>query len=79
MALLQFEDILTTVAENCYPHHLASYLYNLATLFSRFYEACPILKAEGAVRDERLQLATLTARTLKQGMDLLGLEVLDVM
>ena len=79
VALLQFEDILTTVAENCYPHHLASYLYNLATLFSRFYEACPILKAEGAVRDERLQLATLTARTLKQGMDLLGLEVLDVM
>lgn len=79
VALLQFEDLLTTVAQNCYPHHLANYLYSIATLFSRFYEACPILKAEGATRDERLQLASLTAKTLKLGMDLLGLEVLDVM
>ena len=79
VALLQFEDILTTVAQNCFPHHLANYLYNLATLFSRFYEACPILKAQGDIRDQRLQLASLTAKTLKQGMNLLGLEVLDVM
>lgn len=79
VALLQFEDVLTAVSENCYPHHLANYLYNLATLFSRFYEACPILKSEGSLRDERLQLADLTAKTLKHGMGLLGLEVMEVM
>ncbi|WP_434778253.1 arginine--tRNA ligase [Neisseria sp. Ec49-e6-T10] len=79
VALLQFEDVLNTVAQSCYPHHLATYLYQIATLFSRFYEACPILKVEGSLKDSRLQLTQLTARTLKQGLDLLGIEVLDVM
>ena len=79
VALLQFEDIVTAVAENCFPHHLTNYLYNLAALFSRFYEHCPILQAEASVRESRLQLAALTAKTLKTGMDLLGLEVLDAM
>jgi arginyl-tRNA synthetase len=79
VALAQFEDVVTTVAEGCFPHHLSQYLYNIATLFSRFYEACPILKSEGAVRDGRLQLAQWTARTLKTGMGLLGIEVLDTM
>lgn len=79
VALAQFEDVLATVAEGCYPHHLCLYLYNLAQLFSRFYEACPILKAEGSVRASRLQLAALTAKTLKTGLDLLGIEVLDAM
>jgi len=67
------------VAEGCYPHHLSQYLYNIATLFSRFYEACPILKSEGEVRASRLQLAAWTARTLQTGLDLLGIEVLDAM
>ncbi len=79
VALAQFEDVLVTVADGCYPHHLSQYLYSLAQLFSRFYEACPILKAEGEVRASRLQLAALTAKTLKTGMDLLGIEVLDAM
>lgn len=79
VALLQFEDMINEVAQNCFTHHLANYLYNLATLFSRFYESCPILKAEGLVRDNRLQLAALAAKTLKTGMDLLGLQVLDAM
>ncbi|AUZ04835.1 MULTISPECIES: arginine--tRNA ligase [Vitreoscilla] len=79
LALLQFEDVLTQVADSAYPHHLASYLYNVATLFSRFYEQCPILKAEGEVLASRLALAQLTGQTLKQGLDLLGIEVLDVM
>ena len=77
--LLKFEDVLSSVAETCFPHYLAAYLYQLATLFSRFYEACPILKAEGAVRDTRLQLAKLTGKTLKTGLALLGIDVLDVM
>jgi arginyl-tRNA synthetase len=45
----------------------------------RFYEACPVLKSEGAVRASRLQLARLTAATLKTGLDLLGIEVLEAM
>ena len=79
LALLQFEDVLTQVADTAYPHHLAAYLYHVATLFSRFYEQCPILKAEPAVMASRLSLATLTGNTLKQGLDLLGIDVLAVM
>lgn len=77
--LLKFEDVLQSVAETSYPHYLAAYLYQVATLFSRFYEACPILKAEGSVRNTRLQLAKLTGGILKQGLELLGIETLEVM
>ena len=76
--LLKFEDVLQSVADTAYPHYLAAYLYQIATLFSRFYEACPILKSEGATRNSRLQLAKLTGDTLKQGLELLGIDVLDV-
>jgi arginyl-tRNA synthetase len=62
-ALAQFEDTLLSVADGCYPHYLSNYLYQIATLFSRFYEACPILKSEGEVRASRLQLAALTGKT----------------
>ena len=78
-ALAQFEDTLQAVAEGCYPHYLSTYLYQIATLFSRFYEACPILKSEGEVRASRLQLAALTGKTLRAGLDLLGIKVLDAM
>lgn len=77
--LLKFEDVLQSVADTAYPHYLAAYLYQIATLFSRFYEACPILKSEGETRNSRLQLAKLTGDTLKQGLELLGIDVLDVM
>lgn len=77
--LLKFEDVLRSVGDNAYLHHLADYLYHLAGLFSRFYEACPILKSEGEVRNTRLALAKLTGNTLKIGLDLLGIETLDVM
>ena len=79
LELLKFEDVLQSVAETSYPHYLAGYLYQVATLFSRFYEACPILKAEGTSRETRLQLAKLTGDTLKQGLDLLGIDTLEVM
>lgn len=79
LELLKFEDVLQSVADTSYPHYLAAYLYQVATLFSRFYEACPILKAEGAARDSRLQLAKLAGATLKQGLDLLGIDALEVM
>ncbi len=77
--LLKFEDVLQNAADTAYPHYLAAYLYQVATLFSRFYEACPILKAEGEARNSRLQLAKLTGDTLKQGLELLGIETLEVM
>lgn len=77
--LLKFEDVLQSVADTSFPHYLATYLYQLATLFSRFYEACPILKADSDVRNSRLQLAHLTGETLKTGLNLLGIDVLDVM
>ncbi len=79
VALTQFEDVVFAVAEGSQPHHLCSYLYNVATLFSRFYEACPILKSEGEVRQSRLQLAAATAKTLKAGLGLLGIAVLETM
>lgn len=77
--LLKFEDVLQTVVNSSYPHYLAAYLYQVATLFSRFYEACPILKAEGEARNTRLQLALLTGRILQQGLALLGIRSLEVM
>lgn len=77
--LLQFSETLHQVADKGVPHVLCSYLYNLAGAFSSFYEHCPILTAEQPLRDSRLQLAWLTARTLKQGLALLGIRTLERM
>ncbi|NUE67216.1 arginine--tRNA ligase [Snodgrassella sp. ESL0253] len=77
--LLKFEDILDSVADTAYPHYLAAYLYQIATLFSRFYEACPILKTDDATRNSRLQLTSLTGQTLQQGLALLGIDTLETM
>ena len=79
VCLLQFEEVLSSVATSSCPHYLAAYLYQVATLFSHFYEHCPILSAEDSVKASRLQLARLTGNTLKQGLNLLGIEVLEVM
>ncbi|BAE74523.1 Arginine--tRNA ligase [Sodalis glossinidius str. 'morsitans'] len=78
--LLQLEEAIATVARDGTPHVLCAYLYDLAVLFSAFYEHCPILNAENAaLRQSRLQLALLTARTLKKGLDLLGIETVERM
>lgn len=78
--LLQLEEAIVTVARDGTPHVLCAYLYDLAVLFSAFYEHCPILNAENAaLRQSRLQLALLTARTLKQGLDLLGIDTVERM
>ncbi|HAT1689730.1 TPA: arginine--tRNA ligase, partial [Raoultella planticola] len=64
--LLQFEETLTVVAREGTPHVMCAYLYDLAGLFSGFYEHCPIITAESdTARNSRLKLAQLTARTLK--------------
>lgn len=78
--LLQFEETLYAVAREGTPHTMCSYLYDVAGLFSGFYENCPILNHDDqAIRNSRLQLAALTARTLKQGLDTLGIETVERM
>ncbi|WP_349972179.1 arginine--tRNA ligase [Pseudomonas caspiana] len=78
--LAQFGEILNNVAEKGTPHVLCAYIYDLAGLFSSFYENCPILAADNAEQQQsRLRLAALTGRTLKQGLQLLGLETLERM
>lgn len=78
--LLQFEETLTVVAREGTPHVMCAYLYDVAGLFSGFYEHCPILSAENdVVRNSRLKLAQLTAKTLKLGLDTLGIETVERM
>lgn len=78
--LLQFEEAVQTVGKEGTPHVLCTYLYELAGIFSSFYEHCPILNAEDeAVKLSRLKLALLTEKTLKQGLELLGIKTVEKM
>ena len=78
--LAQFGEVLNNVSDKGTPHILCTYLYDVAGLFSSFYENCPILGADTpAQMQSRLRLAALTGRTLKQGLELLGLETLERM
>ncbi|CAK7015111.1 arginine--tRNA ligase [Morganella morganii] len=78
--LLQFEETITAVAREGLPHMMCSYLYDLAGLFSGFYEHCPILAAESEeLRQSRLKLALLTQKTLKAGLDTLGIGTVEKM
>ena len=78
--LMQFEETLNVVAREGTPHVMCAYLYDLAGLFSGFYEHCPILSAGNEeVRNSRLKLALLTAKTLKLGLDTLGIETIERM
>tara|TARA_B110000090_G_scaffold206173_1_gene255144 strand:- start:1179 stop:2918 length:1740 start_codon:yes stop_codon:yes gene_type:complete len=79
LKIMQLPEIVDMVARDCYPNLLCNYLFELAGLFMRFYESCPILKADAQLRDSRLALSALTADTLKQGLDLLGIETLEKM
>ncbi|WP_425642498.1 arginine--tRNA ligase [Marinomonas gallaica] len=77
--LCQLEEAIQQVISDGMPHFLCAYLYELAGIFMTFYEACPILNADDAVKESRLQLALNTASTLKQGLELLGIETLERM
>lgn len=79
LQLVRFADAVHAAARDSMPHYLGAYLYELATHFTHFYEECPILKSEGATRSSRLQLCRLTADTLRIGLGLLGIEVLEAM
>jgi arginyl-tRNA synthetase len=77
--LLNFGLVLQAAADEYRPNFICNYLYELAGKFTSFYENCPVLKAEPAERASRLALCDLTARTLKQGLTLLGIETLEQM
>ena len=71
--------MLPQVLDDFRPNTLANYLYELASTFHSFFEACPVLKSEAAVRASRLALCDVTARVLKQGLALLGIEAPEKM
>ncbi|MBA6347711.1 MULTISPECIES: arginine--tRNA ligase [unclassified Colwellia] len=81
LKLLQLEEVLDAVISESMPNLLCNYLYELASLYMSFYEACPILK-EGIdqdVKQSRLALCLSISKTLKQGLDILGIDVMERM
>jgi len=79
LELLAFEPVVTGAGASLELGRLAGYLYSLATTFSTFYERCPVVVAPPGQRESRLALCDLTARTLRQGLELLGIDVLERM
>jgi arginyl-tRNA synthetase len=74
LRLLQFDAAVHDTLDKFSPHRLCTYLFELAQAFTSFYEACPVLKADDATRQLRLQLCEQSARVLAKGLDLLGIE-----
>jgi arginyl-tRNA synthetase len=77
--LLQLSEVIGEVEQDLLPNRLCEYLYQLSDKFNKFYETCNVLKAEDRERTSRLVLCDLTARTLKLGLSLLGIQVLERM
>ena len=77
--LAQFAETTHDVLGDHRPNLLAGYLYELADTYHSFYEACPVLRAEGAVRNTRLTLCEATSRVLKTGLGLLGIRTTERM
>ncbi|NES04221.1 MAG: arginine--tRNA ligase [Okeania sp. SIO2F4] len=77
--LLQLNEVLNMVAVELLPNRLCEYLYELSEKFNKFFESCPVLKSEEPLRTSRLLLCDVTARTLKLGLSLLGISVLERM
>jgi len=75
LRLLGFATAVGDVAATAEPHKLATYLFEVASAFTTFYEQCPVLTAEGSLRASRLALAALTLRVLSAGLGLLGIPV----
>jgi arginyl-tRNA synthetase len=79
MALLRFSEAVQAMAEGYNPAKLCTYLFDLASTFTTFYEACRVLVDETEVRNSRLLLCELTARVLALGLSLLGMAAPDQM
>ena len=79
VAIAGFQDLLEQVAQEGYPHQLCAYLYDLAGRFTQFYEQCPILTSDDAVKTRRLTLTKQTGDVLANGLTLLGIQVAERM
>ena len=80
LKISEFSEVIKSIEEKLTPHILCNYLYELASLFHHFYETCPIGKCdEQRVKSSRLSVCVLTADSLKKGLDLLGINVIDKM
>ncbi len=79
LKLVEYGDVVTQLADDLQPHKLCTYLFDLSSQVSVFYEQCPVLKADGEVRESRLALCSAVRRVLASGLDLLGIVAPDVM
>ncbi|NER83170.1 MAG: arginine--tRNA ligase [Leptolyngbya sp. SIO1D8] len=77
--ILQLDETIADVVQELYPNRLCQYLFELSQKFNQFYDRCSVLQAEEPQRISRLILCDLTARTLKLGLSLLGIQVLERM
>ena len=77
--LVQFGDMVEGVSRECYPNVLCNYLYELAELYMKFYESCPVLRADEPIRSSRLLLSKLTAKVIARGLSLLGIGTVERM
>ena len=79
LKLAQFAEATHDVLIDHRPNTLANYLYELANAYHSFYEACPVLRSEGTMRDTRLLLCETTSQVLRTGLNLLGIQTTDRM
>ena len=81
LQISKFAERLKQAARENYPHYLCGYIYELAGLFMKFYESCPILRSdvERSTKTSRLALAALSAQTLQTSLSLLGIPVVERM
>jgi len=79
LKILQFEEVLHKIANNCFPHELCQYLYKLANTFAKFYENCPVLSAKDLSLHTRLLLCAATAQVFEQGLEVLGIATIEKM
>jgi arginyl-tRNA synthetase len=77
--LLQFDEVIDEVGQDLFPNRLCQYLFELSQKFNQFYDRCPVLQIDESLRTSRLVLCDLTARTLKRGLSLLGIAVVERM
>ena len=77
--LLKLSEVIKEVESSLLPNRLCDYLYELSKKYNKFYENCPVLKADEPIKTSRLILCDLTARTLQLGLSLLGIDVLERM
>ncbi len=77
--ILQLGEVIAEVEKDLFPNRLCQYLFELSQKFNQFYDRCPILQADEPLRTSRLILADITARTIKLGLSLLGIETIEEM